>query len=63
MDDPISDDKCCLDVPVANNDGDSVSLLSSVDGVPPSDVAGKINAGDTKAAAPDACCAVVAAGN
>ena len=57
------DNICCLDAPVANNDGDSASLLSTVDGVPPLDVAGKINAVDTKAEALDACCVVVAAGN
>ena len=56
-------DMCCLDAPVENNDGDSACLVSPVDGVPPSDVVGKINAVDTKAAEPDAYCAVVAAGN
>ena len=48
------DDICCLDAPVANNDGDSAFLVSPVDGVPPSDIAGKTNAVGTKGEAPDA---------
>ena len=48
------DDICCLDAPVANNDGDSEFLVSSVDGAPPSDIAGEITTVGTKVGVSDA---------
>ena len=57
------DDICCPNSQVSSNDRDSAFLVSSVDGEPLSDIAGKTNAVGTKEDAPDASCDEVAAGN